>query len=75
MQAYFLRTPTQAPSPNAALAAAMLAGSETCIRCVPRQMDVDIPLDSDVIDALQTTGSDWGTRFNDILRQWLKTNS
>jgi uncharacterized protein (DUF4415 family) len=38
-------------------------------------MDVDIPLDSDVVGALQATGSDWETRFNDILRQWLKTNS
>jgi len=75
MQAYFLRTPTLAPSPNAALAAAMLADSETCMRPAPRQMDVDIPLDSDVVGALQATGPDWETRFNDILRQWLKTNS
>ncbi|MCL2644761.1 MAG: BrnA antitoxin family protein [Betaproteobacteria bacterium] len=36
---------------------------------------VELSLDSDVLDALQATGEDWEAHFNAILREWLRTNA
>jgi uncharacterized protein (DUF4415 family) len=36
---------------------------------------VALSLDSDVLDALHSTGENWETHFNAILREWLRSNS
>jgi uncharacterized protein (DUF4415 family) len=36
---------------------------------------VELSLDSDVLNALHKMGEDWETHFNAILREWLRSNS
>lgn len=35
---------------------------------------VELSLDSDILEALQATGRDWEAHFNAILREWLRSN-
>lgn len=35
---------------------------------------LNIRLDADIVEAFRRTGSDWQTRLNDALRDWLKTH-
>ena len=35
---------------------------------------VELFLDTDVVDALHALGEDWETHFNAILRDWLRSN-
>ncbi|MCL2875423.1 MAG: BrnA antitoxin family protein [Betaproteobacteria bacterium] len=36
---------------------------------------VELSLDSDILEALLATGKDWEAHFNAILREWLRLNS
>ena len=39
----------------------------------PRSEQVELSLDTDVLDALCELGEDWEVHFNSILREWLRT--
>ncbi|MCL2590665.1 MAG: BrnA antitoxin family protein [Betaproteobacteria bacterium] len=39
-----------------------------------RAEQVELSLDSDILDALQAMGEDWEVYFNAILREWLRSN-
>jgi len=39
-----------------------------------RAEQVELSLDSDIVEALQATGEDWEIHFNAILREWLRAN-
>ena len=39
-----------------------------------RAEQVELSLDSDIVEALQATGEDWEIHFNAILREWLRSN-
>jgi len=40
----------------------------------PWAEQIELTLDSDVVDALYALGEDWEVHFNAILREWLRTN-
>ncbi|MDR3087091.1 MAG: BrnA antitoxin family protein [Azoarcus sp.] len=71
-----LLKPEPALRTQSANSAVMLAGliDGHAWRETPQQEHIMLCLDTDVLDALQATGEDWESLFNDTLRQWLKTN-
>ena len=62
------------PATSAAIFAGGLADEQTWQQ-MPQQELVTLCLDTDLLDALQATGEDWESLFNDTLRQWLKAGS
>lgn len=40
-----------------------------------RAEQVELSLDTDIVDALYALGRDWEVHFNAILREWLRANS
>ena len=41
----------------------------------PQKASVMLQLDVDILEKLKASGTEWQTRVNDVMRDWLKQNS
>jgi len=41
----------------------------------PNQQRIAVSLDAEIIEYFRTQGSDWQTRMNDALKEWLKEHA